>query len=113
MKVKQQRWPRQVQPGRTIITVYRYKNKSTHRRKYGDFIYTIVTPKRNPDGRVIRQWNRYTTEADALAAADSLAKRRDELGDFANNLSPSEAIAYASSEKALRPLGISVVAACE
>src|SRR5437899_1586989 len=109
MKPKANRWPRQVQPGRAIVTVYRYKNESKRRRKYGDFIYLIVSPssRRNQKGKAIRQWNRYVTEAEALAAAESLAKRRDELGDFANNLTPNEAIEYASANKALHPFGIS------
>jgi len=65
-KAKQEEtWPRKVQPGRAIVTVYRRKTAS------GNFAFMVA----NYAGGERRRFDSYASKADALEAADALAKR--------------------------------------
>ena len=67
-KAKQgESWPRKVQPGRAIVTVYRRKTPS------GNFAYMVAN---YADGDQ-RRFDSYANETEALEAADKLAKRID------------------------------------
>ena len=63
---KQDTWPRKVQPGREIVTVYRRTLPG------GGFNYMLAN---YASGK--RQFDSYASEADALDAADKLARRID------------------------------------
>lgn len=117
-KMSGNRWPRKVQPGSTIVTVYKRKTPKFKRKDGskggGNDTYAILIPtddryaQGTNKGKRIRRWDTYRTEAEALAAAEALAKRRDELGNRANSITPDQALEYASAAKALAEYGVSV-----
>jgi site-specific recombinase XerD len=90
-------WPRKVQPGREIVTVYRRQTPS------GNVAYMVAN---YADGK--RRFDSYGTEAEALEAAETLAKRIDKRDYVAASMTKEQAIEYASAAERLKPLGISV-----
>src|ERR1035438_2018635 len=101
-KAKQEEsWPRKVQPGRAIVTIYRRKTPS------GNFAYMVAN---YADGER-RRFDSYASEADALAAADTLAKRLDKRDYVAASMTQEQAIEYADSAAALKPFNVTVRAA--
>lgn len=97
-KTKQdESWPRKVQPGRSIVTVYRRKTPQ------GNFAFMVANfsgPKRRFDS--------YAQEADALDEAEKLAKRLDAHDYVAANMTRAQAIEYANAVKELEPIGVSL-----
>src|ERR1035441_702323 len=90
---QEQSWPRKVQPGRAIVNVYRRKTPS------GNFAFMVAN---YADGER-RRFDSYLSEADALAAADTLAKRLDKRDYVAASMTQEQAIEYADSAAALKP----------
>jgi integrase len=98
-KAKQgESWPRKVQPGRAIVTVYRRKNPS------GNWGFLVAN---YADGEK-RRLDAYPTESDALAAAETLAKRLDARDYVAAAMTREQAIEYANSVNRLAPFNVTV-----
>ncbi len=91
-------WPKQVQPGRAIVRVYRRKTPQ------GNFAYMVAN---YADGKR-RRFDSYASEADALAAADTLARRLDARDYVAASMTQEQAIEYADSVAALKPFNVTV-----
>lgn len=101
-KAKQvESWPRKVQPGRAIVAVYRRKTPS------GNHAYMVAN---YADGDT-RRFDSYKTEAEALSAAETLAKRLDSRDYVAASMTKDEAIEYANAVARLKPFCVSVDAA--
>lgn len=93
-------WPKKVQPGREVVTVYRRKTPA------GNFSFVVAnfsTGKRRLDC--------YPTEEKAIEAAERLAKQIDARDYVAATMTKDQAIEYANSVARLKPLGITVDAA--
>ncbi len=93
-------WPKEVQPGRAIVRVYRRHTPS------GNYAYMVAN---YADGQR-RRFDSYANEAAALAAADTLAKRLDARDYVAAAMTRDQAIEYATADQALKPYGITVSA---
>ena len=91
-------WPRKLQPGRAVVTVYRRKTPQ------GNFAFMVSN---YADGER-RRFDSYQTEADALEAADKLAKRLDSRDYVAAAMTRQEAIEYANAAARLKPFGVTV-----
>jgi integrase len=94
-------WPRKVQPGRAVITVYR-RNTPT-----GNLAFMVAN---YADGK--RRFDSYAAEADALDAADRLAKQIDRRDYVAASMTQGQAVEYADSAASLAPFNVTVRAAC-
>lgn len=101
---EQPEWPKPVQPGRAIVRVYRRKTPSG----YDNFMVETYTPDPERPGKERRGFKCYTDEADAVSAAETLAKRIDARDFVAANMSAAEAIEYADAVAALKPFGVTV-----
>jgi integrase len=97
---KQDTWPRKVQPGREVVTVYRRLTPQ------GNFAYMLAN---YADGK--RRFDSYASEADALSAAETLAKRIDARDYIGANMTREQAIEYADAVAALKPFNVTVRAA--
>jgi hypothetical protein len=97
---KEEAWPRKVQPGRAIINVYRRKTPQ------GNFAFMVAN---YADGK--RRFDSYASEADALDAAETLAKRIDKRDYVSASMTHAQAIEYADASAALTPFGVTVRAA--
>ncbi len=93
-------WPRKVQPGRSIVRVYRRRTPG------GNYAYMVSN---YADGQR-RRFDSYADEADALAAAKALAKRLDKRDYVAASMTNAQALEYAAADQALKPFGVSVAA---
>jgi integrase len=93
-------WPKEVQPGRAIVRVYRRRTPS------GNFAFMVAN---YADGG--RRFDSYKTEVDAMAAADTLAKRIDSRDYVAASMTKDQALEYATSAKRLEPFNVTVDAA--
>lgn len=91
-------WPRKVQPGRSIVTVYRRKTPS------GNIAFLVAN---YADGEH-RRLDAYPNEAEALAAAGKLAKRLDARDYVAASMTRAQAIEYADAVKSLEPFAVTV-----
>ena len=99
-KAKQEEtWPRKVQPGRATVTVYQRRTPS------GNPAF-MVANRAEQGGK--RRFDSYSSEADALAAADTLARRLDKLDYLAASMTQAQAIEYAGAVDALAPYGVTV-----
>jgi integrase len=94
-------WPRKVRPGRAIVTVYRRKTP------VGNFAYMVANYLE--DGT--RRFDSYSSEAEALEAAETLANRLDRRDYVAASMTKAQAIEYANAVKRLEPFNVSVDAA--
>ncbi len=94
-------WPRKVQPGRAIVNVYRRKTPS------GNFAFMVAN---YADGER-RRFDSYASEADALDAADKLARRLDTRDYVAASMTRDQALEYANSVARLKPFNVTVDAA--
>jgi len=94
-------WPRKIQPGRAVINVYRRK---TPNGNYGFMVANYA------DGEK-RRFDSYKTEADALAAANMLARRIDSRDYVSASMTRDQAIEYADAVTALKPFNVNVRAA--
>jgi integrase len=94
-------WPRKVQPGREIVRVYRRKTPS------GNYAYMVANYA--DDNK--RRFDSYSSEADALDAAEKLAKRIDARDYVAASMTRDQAIEYANAVARLKPFNITVDAA--
>lgn len=97
---EKQGWPRKVQPGREAVTVYRRLTPS------GNFAYMVAN---YADGK--RRFDSYSKEADALEAAETLAKRIDKRDYVAASMTKEQAIEYANAVDRLKPFNVTVDAA--
>jgi len=95
------KWPKEVQPGRAIVRVYRRRSPS------GNFNYMVAN---YADGQR-RRFDSYPTEADALDAADKLARRLDSRDYVAAAMTKDQALEYANAVARLKPFGVTVDAA--
>ena len=90
-------WPRKVQPGRAIVTVYRRKTPS------GNDAFMLAN---YANGK--RRFDAYSSAGDALEAADKLAKQIDRRDYVAASMTQSQAIEFAGAVEALAPYGVTV-----
>lgn len=93
-------WPRKVQPGRAVVTVYRRLTPS------GNPAYMVAN---YVDGK--RRFDCFSSEADALGAAEVLAKRLDACDYVAASMTRDQAIEYASAATTLKPFNVTVASA--
>jgi len=101
-KAKQgESWPRKVQPGRAIVTVYRRKTPS------GNFAYMVAN---YADGNR-RRFDSYGSEADAVEAAGNLARRIDARDYVTASMTKGQSLEYANAVARLKPFNVSVDAA--
>ncbi|MCX6923423.1 MAG: tyrosine-type recombinase/integrase [Verrucomicrobia bacterium] len=91
-------WPKEVQPGRTIVRVYRRTTPQGH------FAFMVAN---YADGKN-RRFDSYASEADALAAADTLARRLDARDYVAAAMTQAEALEYANAVTRLKPFNVTV-----
>ncbi|MBM3840113.1 MAG: site-specific integrase [Verrucomicrobia bacterium] len=94
-------WPRKVQPGRAIVNVYRRKTPS------GNFAFMVAN---YADGDR-RRFDSYASEADALEAAEKLARRLDSRDYVAASMTRDQALEYANAVARLKPFNVTVDAA--
>jgi integrase len=94
---KQDTWPRKVQPGREVVNVYRRLTPS------GNFAFMVAN---YAEGK--RRFDAYSSEADALAAADKLAKLIDKRAYKAASITEEQATEYATAAIALAPFKLTV-----
>ena len=94
-------WPRKVQPGRAVVNVYRRMTSS------GNFNFMVAN---YADGKR-RRFDSYPAEADALEAAEKLAKRIDSRDYVAASMTQGQAIEYSNAVARLKPFGVTVDAA--
>jgi integrase len=92
-------WPRKVQPGRAIVTVYQRRTPS------GNPAF-MVANRAKQGGK--RRFDSYSSEADAMLAADTLARRLDRLDYVAAAMTQAQAIEYAGAVDALATYGVGV-----
>src|SRR6185369_5420168 len=98
---QEETWPRTIQPGRAIVRVYRRKTPS------GNIAYMVSN---YADGDR-RRFDCYAEEADAVAAAEKLAKRLDARDYVAASMTREQAIEYANASARLKPFNVTVDAA--
>jgi integrase len=91
-------WPRKVQPGRSVVTVYRRKTPR------GGIAFMVVN---YADGHR-RRFDCYATETEALEAAETLAKRLDRRDYVAASMTREQAIEYANAIQSLQPFNLSL-----
>ncbi|MSU21394.1 MAG: hypothetical protein EXS30_08355, partial [Pedosphaera sp.] len=94
-------WPRKVQPGRAVVTVYRRKTPS------GNLTFMVAN---YADG-TRRRFDSYPTEVEAMEAAEKLARRLDARDYVAASLTRDQAVEYANAAARLKPFNLSVDAA--
>jgi integrase len=87
-----------VQPGRAVVSVYRRKTPS------GNFAYMVSN---YADGAT-RRFDCYQSEAEAIEAAETLAKRLDKRDYFAASMTQEQAIEYSGAAQALSPFKVRV-----
>ena len=95
------KWPRKVQPGRDIVTVYRRKTPRA------------ISPTWLPTMRTGRRRSSTATPAKPTpwTAADTLAKRMDNRDYVAASMTQEQAIEYANAVARLKPFNVTVDAA--
>jgi integrase len=94
-------WPKEVQPGRAVVRVYRRKTPSDN--------WAFMVANYAEDGK--RRFDCYHDEAAAIDAAETLAKRLDSRDYVAASMTKDQAIEYANSNTRLKPYGVTVDAA--
>jgi integrase len=94
-------WPRKVQPGRAIVNVYRRKTPSDN------WAYMVAN---YADGEK-RRFDSYKDEAEALAAAETLAKRLDKRDYVAAGMTKEQGLDFAAACETLKPWGLTMSAA--
>jgi hypothetical protein len=93
-------WPRKIQPGRAVVTVYRRKTPT------GNLAFMVAN---YADGK--RRFDSYAAETEALDAADRLAKQIDKRDYVAASMTQAQAVEYADAAAALAPFNVTVRAA--
>jgi integrase len=99
---KTETWPRKVRFGRETVTVYRRSTVS------GNLGYMVAN---YADGNRKRRFDSFSTEAEAIEAANRLAKRLSERDVLAASMTRAQAIEYSDAVAALNPFNLSVRAA--
>lgn len=97
--VKTSVWPRKLRLGRVVVTIYRRKTTSGGT---GFLVANYSSGKRRLDS--------YPTEADALFAADRLARQLSRGDALAANLTNEQAAEYASALQSLEPFKVPLAA---
>jgi integrase len=95
---QEESWPRKIQPGRAIVRVYRRKTPK------GNFAYMVSN---YADGEN-RRFDCYQSEADAIEAAETLAKRLDKRDYVAASMTQQQAIEYTGAAQVLTPFNVRV-----
>ena len=95
-------WPRKIRLGRVTVTVYR---REIPLGGFGYMVANYATGKRRFDS--------YPTEAEALDAAQRLARQLSERQVVAASLTNDQAADYAAAVQALKPHGVSLLAAAD
>jgi integrase len=90
-------WPRKVRFGRVIVPVYRRVNGS------GNVGFMVVN---YADGK--RRFESYPTEAEAVEAAETLAKRLSQRDVLAASMTREQAVDYTSATQGLAPFNVSL-----
>ncbi len=94
-------WPRKVSFGRVSVSIYR---RTTPNGATGYLVANYATGKRRLDS--------YATEADALDAANRLARQLSRDEALAASLTQEQAAEYIAARRTLEPLKVSLSAAC-
>jgi integrase len=92
-------WPRKVHFGRVTVPVYR---RSTGSGNFGFMVANYA------DGK--RRFDSYATEAEALEAAETLAKRLSQRDVLAASMTREQAVDYTSATQGLAPFNVSLPA---
>ena len=95
---QEESWPRKIQPGRAIVRVYRRKTPS------GNVAYMVSN---YADGEN-RRFDCYPSEAEAIDAAETLAKRLDKRDYVAASMTQEQAIEYSGAAQVLKPFNVRV-----
>lgn len=90
-----------MQPGRAIVKVYRRTTPA------GNFSFMVAN---YADGER-RRFDSYANEADAMTAADKLARRLDSRDYVAASMTKDQAIEFANAHARLKPFNVTVDAA--
>ncbi len=99
-------WPRKVQPGREIVTVYRRKTPG------GNLSFMVANfAESDAGGKPKRRFDCYGTQLEALEAAEKLAKRIDARDYVAASMTRDQAGEYANAVARLKPFNVTVDAA--
>jgi integrase len=98
---EQPEWPKQVQPGRSIVRVYRRKTPA------GNFAFMVAN---YADGEK-RRMDCYPTEEAAIEAATELAKRLDRRDYVAAGMTKGQALDYANASETLKPFNLTLSSA--
>src|SRR5580658_2437399 len=96
---KKSLWPRKVRFGRITVSVYR---RSTGSGNLGFMVANYA------DGK--RRFDSYATEAEAIEAADTLAKRLSQRDVLAASMTREQAVEYTSATQGLAPFNVSLPA---
>jgi integrase len=92
-------WPKKVRFGRVIVPIYRRVNGS------GNVGFMVAN---YADGK--RRFDSYATEAEALEAADTLAKRLSQRDVLAASMTREQAVDYTRATQGLAPFNVSLPA---
>jgi integrase len=101
-KLRKSDWPRKVTCGRESVTVYRREIPS------GGFGYMVANYSAGK-----RRFDSYPTEADALAAAQLLARQLSERQVVAASMTNGQASEYAAAVLTLKPHGVTLTSAAD
>jgi integrase len=96
---KKSLWPRKVRFGRITVSVYR--------RLTGSGVFGFMVAN-YADGK--RRFDSYATEAEAVEAADTLAKRLSQRDVLAASMTREQAVEYTSATQSLAPFNVSLPA---
>jgi integrase len=90
-------WPRKVTVGRVSVTVYRRKTP------HGNWAFMLADYSEGP-----RRFRSYAKEAEALEAANKLARQLSEHDTIAASLTDSEALHLVAAARTVEQLGVSL-----
>jgi site-specific recombinase XerD len=93
-------WPRRITLGRTSVTIYK---RAMPNGSAGFMVANYSGEKRRFDS--------YATEADALDAANKLARQLSQRNVLGASMTKEQSIEYASAVQTLQPLGVSLTSA--
>jgi len=101
-RTRRAEWPKRVTFGRESVTVYRREIPS------GSFGYMVSNYSLGK-----RRFDSYATEADALAAAQRLARQLSERQVVAASMTNGQAAEYAAAVLSLKPHGVTLTSAAD
>jgi integrase len=101
-RTRKAEWPKKVTFGRESVTVYRREIPS------GGFGYMVANYAAGK-----RRFDSYPTEADAIAAAQLLARQLSERQVVAASMTNGQAAEYAAAVQTLKPHGVTLTSAAD